>query len=78
MDIRLTLDKVKEQQEVKVIKIVGGWGVRQRLNQMGIHPGDQILVKRSAIMGGPILIQVHGADVALGRGVTRKVIVKKI
>lgn len=57
---------------------MGGWGIRQRLNQMGIHPGDQILVKRSAFMGGPVLIHVHGADVALGRGMTRKVVVEKI
>ena len=76
MGNQLTLDKVKEQQKVKVIKIMGGWGIRQRLNQMGIHPGDQILVKRSAIMGGPVLIQVHGADVALGRGMTRKIMVE--
>jgi ferrous iron transport protein A len=78
MEHQLTLDRIPENQEVKVVRILGGWGIRQRLNQMGIHPGDTILVKRSAIMGGPILIRVHGADVALGRGMTRKVIVQEI
>jgi ferrous iron transport protein A len=78
MGHQLTLDRIRENQEVKVVRILGGWGIRQRLNQMGIHSGDTILVKRSAIMGGPILIRVHGADVALGRGMTRKVIVQEI
>ena len=78
MEHQLTLDRIRENQEVKVLRILGGWGIRQRLNQMGIHPGDTLLVKRSAIMGGPILIRVHGADVALGRGMTRKVIVQEI
>ena len=78
MEHQLTLDRIRENQEVKVVRILGGWGIRQRLNQMGIHPGDTVLVKRSAIMGGPILIRVHGADVALGRGMTRKVIVQEI
>jgi ferrous iron transport protein A len=78
MENQFTLDQVQGNQEVKVVRILGGWGIRQRLNQMGIHPGDKILVKRSAIMGGPILIRVHGSDVALGRGMTRKVIVQEV
>ena len=78
MEHQLTLDRIRENQEVKVVRILGGWGIRQRLNQMGIHCGDTVLVKRSAIMGGPILIRVHGADVALGRGMTRKIIVQEI
>ncbi|MFH1942750.1 MAG: FeoA domain-containing protein [bacterium] len=75
MTDRLTLDTVKTAMSVEVVEIEGGWGVRQRLNQMGIHAGDRILVKRSGIMGGPILIQVQGMEVALGRGMARKVLV---
>jgi ferrous iron transport protein A len=74
----LTLEKVKKDIRVEVIEIQGGWGVRQRLNQMGIHPGDQLFVKRSGIMGGPMLLQVHGMDVAVGKGMAQKVLVKEI
>jgi len=72
----MTLDKVKENQKVKVISISGGWGVRQRLGCLGIHPGDMITIKRSAIMQGPILIKIHGNQVALGRGVASRVLVE--
>jgi len=72
-----TLDHIERSNEVIVQKIEGGWGLRQRLNQMGIHVGDTILVKRSGILGGPIHIQIHGMDVALGRGMARKIIVKE-
>ena len=72
----ITLDLAKENQKVKVMDISGGWGIRQRLGCLGIHPGDTITVKRSAIMRGPILINVHGNQVALGRGVARKIIVE--
>ena len=78
MEHQLTLDRIRENHEVKVVRILGGWGIRQRLNQIGVHPGDKILIKRSAIMGGPILVRVRGADVALGRGMTRKVVVEEI
>lgn len=72
------MDRVKNTTQVRVVEINGGWGVRHRLNRMGIHPGDIVLVKRSGIMGGPIVIQVHGMDVALGRGLAGKVIVSEI
>jgi len=71
-----TLDLAKESQRVKVVDVSGGWGIRQRLGCLGIHPGDMITVKKSAIMHGPILISVHGNQVALGRGVARKVTVE--
>ena len=72
----ITLDLIREGKKVKVIDISGGWGIRQRLGGLGIHPGDIITVKRSAIMRGPILISVHGNQVALGRGVARRVVVE--
>ena len=74
----LTLDQIDKDKTVEVVEIQGGWGVRQRLNQMGIHPGDHILVKRSGFMGGPILVQVHGTDVAIGKGMAQKVNVREI
>jgi len=72
----ITLDLVKEGRKVKVLDISGGWGIRQRLGCLGIHPGDEIIIRTSAIMRGPILISVHGNQVALGRGVARKIIVE--
>ena len=72
----ITLDSIGENQKVKVVSISGGWEIRQRLGCLGIHPGDIIIVKRSAIMRGPILISVHGNQVALGRGVARRVVLE--
>ncbi len=78
MDDQWTLDRVRKDMEVRVVGIQGGWGVRQRLNQMGIHPGDRVFVRRSGVMGGPLLIQIHGTEVALGRGMARKILVQEI
>jgi len=72
----ITLDSIGENKKAKVVSISGGWGIRQRLGCLGIHPGDIITIKKSAIMRGPILISVHGNQVALGRGVARKVMVE--
>ncbi len=71
----MTLDQIKSGETVLVEHIKGGWGCSQRLNQMGIHAGDPVKIKRNAVLGGPILIQVHGSEVALGRGMARHVVV---
>lgn len=71
----MTLDRVERDLSVKVRSIEGGWGTRHRLNRLGIHPGDEIRVKRGGVMGGPILVQIHGMEVALGRGMAQKVVV---
>lgn len=72
----LTLDVVEKDKEMVVMTIEGGWGARHRLNRLGIHPGDTIVVKRSGMMRGPIHIRVHGMEVALGRGMASKVVVR--
>jgi len=73
-----TLDRVYENRKATVIEIQGGAGLRQRLGQMGIHPGDRITVVRYGALRGPILVEVHGSQVALGRGIASKVVVEEM
>jgi ferrous iron transport protein A len=73
-----TLDQMHESNKAKVIDIQGGQRIRQRLGQMGIHPGDIITILRYGALRGPILIEIHGSQVALGRGIASKVIVEEM
>jgi len=70
-----TLDQVPVGLPVKVVDIQAGWGLRRRLSQMGIHPGDKLIVTRSGALGGPVIVSCHGVEIALGRGLARKIIV---
>jgi Fe2+ transport system protein FeoA len=45
---------------------------------MGLCPGREVKVIRYAPMGGPILVDVEGRSVALGRGIASRVKVEKI
>lgn len=73
-----TLDQVYENKKATVIDIQGGQGVRKRLGQMGVHPGDTITMLRYGVLRGPILIEVHGSQVALGRGIASKILVEEV
>jgi ferrous iron transport protein A len=73
---KITLDLIPLNSKVKVLEIFGGWGIRERLSQLGIHPGDIVEVIGSGILAGPILVNVHNSEVALSRGMAKKVVVQ--
>jgi ferrous iron transport protein A len=73
-----TLDQIYENKKATVIDIKGGQRIRQRLGQMGIHPGDTITMLRYGALRGPLLIEVHSSQVALGRGIASRIIVEEL
>jgi ferrous iron transport protein A len=75
--MQTTLDQVYENKKAIVIDIQGGQGIRRRLGEMGIHPGDTITILRYGALRGPILIEVHGSQVAIGRGIASKILVEE-
>ena len=50
--------------------------LHSKLMQYGLHIGDRMRVVRSAPLGGPLLIEVDGREIALGRRVAEKIFVE--
>jgi ferrous iron transport protein A len=69
----MALDTVGTRKEVRVIAIDGGHGVRSHLNLLGIHVGDWLTVVERAPFRGPVLVNINGSRVAIGRGIAAKV-----
>jgi len=69
----VTLRDVKAGQMVVIKSLWGGFGQRRKLLGLGIYPGEKIKMLQSAGFGGPVLIEVRGVEVALGRGIAGKV-----
>ena len=74
----LTLDGIPSGEKVQIHSISGGWGIRQRLNQIGLHTGDTLLVKRGCHYGGPVLVHFRHADIAIGRGMAHMINVTRL
>ena len=72
----LTLDRVSAGQEARVLQIAAGTSATRQLAQFGICAGTTLTVRRSAPMGGPVLVDSGGSTVAIGRGMARKVTVQ--
>ncbi|GAI64119.1 unnamed protein product [marine sediment metagenome] len=71
-----TLAGMQIGQSGVVIQIQGGHGLVNRLNSLGIRPGKRITKTSSMIMRGPVTIQVDRAQVAIGFGMARRIIVE--
>ncbi|MCX6080435.1 MAG: FeoA family protein [Chloroflexi bacterium] len=61
---------------VKVMGFEGGVKFQDRLLHHGLYPGDLARILRSAPLDGPLLVEVGGRELALGRGVAQKIIVE--
>jgi ferrous iron transport protein A len=70
------LTELPKGSKVKVVDIVAGKGLRDRLLQMGLTPGTIVEVVENS--SGPIILSVRGVTIALGRGMASKVLVEEL
>ncbi len=70
----MPLTSVNPGQEVTLIDIQGGRGLRSKLYSMGLIPGVKLRLLGNR--GGPIMVAVNDTRLALGFGMARKIIVK--
>ena len=54
----------------------GSWGFKKRLMDMGLTPGTEVTVAKTAPLGGPIEICVRGSRLVLGRGMAKRILVR--
>ncbi|MEI6156975.1 MAG: FeoA domain-containing protein [Atribacterota bacterium] len=59
-----------------VHQIAGGPGVENKLCVMGVVPGKRITKVSQLPAGGPVVIRLDEHELALGRGVAQKIVIK--
>jgi len=74
----MVLLDVKKGVWARVLRLDGGANVRDKLTQHGLYPGDCVRVLRAAPLGGPLLVDVNGREIALGRGIAQKILVEEV
>lgn len=61
-----------------VVYLYGGRGLVRRLADMGLTPGVKVTVVRKGLLRGPVQVVVRGTNLALGYGVARRVLVRRV
>jgi Fe2+ transport system protein FeoA len=74
----MSLLDIKIGKSVKIVGFEGGKGLKTKMTRYGLYPGDIARLLRVAPFHGPVLIEVSGREIALGRGVAANVQVESI
>jgi ferrous iron transport protein A len=59
-----------------ITALEGGWGMQERLRSMGLAEGQRIAKLSALALGGPIVVMVNRTQIAIGRGMARRILVK--
>ena len=73
----MSLMMLKADTQVRVVSIGGGHGMRHRLAEMGVKEGSILKVIRNS-SGGPVIVEVMGGRLVVGRGMAARVFVEAV
>jgi len=73
----IALTELGQGEEGIVVSLHGGRGAQERLRALGIVEGQKLRKLSSLALGGPVIVLVNRAQVALGRGMARKITVRR-
>lgn len=68
------LYEMNKGEKGKVLTIKGGKGRILRLAELGIVPGEEIILIQKSF--GPIIVRVKETNLALGRGIAQNILVE--
>ncbi len=74
----MVLTDAEIRKTLRITGFVEGYNLEGRLRQLGLVPGDQLRILRHAPLGGPLLVEINGREIALGRGVASRVEVEEV
>lgn len=66
-----SLDNISPNTEVKVVRILAGIRARHFLADLGVIEGEKVRVIKNNF--GPLIVEVKGTRIALGRGLASKI-----
>ena len=74
--MRMPLIMLPEGAQATVVEVYGGRGLCRRLAEMGFNVGDRVRMIKNH-RPGPVMVEVKDSRVALGTGITMKIIVEE-
>jgi len=72
----IPLARISEGEEVKVYCVNCGRGLRKRFCDLGLYDGTMVKVIKNDVVG-PMILEIKGYKLAIGRGQAQKIMVDK-
>jgi len=74
---KISLVHIKANHKGKVMEILGGTNLQERLMNMGVYKGKEVTKLSHIGLRGPVVIKTGRSILALGHGVAAKVILEQ-
>ena len=74
--MKTSLTNVDAGESVLVVELMGGHGMHNRLEQLGIRKGTVLTIVRAPGVRGPVVVSVGGSQVAVGFGIASRILVE--
>lgn len=75
--MEISLIDLKSGERGVVKEVQGGHGMVMHLGALGIRKGKSITVITRHPFGGPLVIEVDGREITLGRGLATRIVLEK-
>jgi len=72
---RISLRHMEAGQRGTIVGVIGGHGLRRRLEAMGVRPGKTITKLSGQVFRGPVTLRVDHTQIAIGFGMANKIVV---
>jgi len=72
---KISLAQFKTNQKGKIIEILGGTTLQNKLMNMGVYKGKEVTKLSHIGLRGPVVIKVGRSILALGHGIASKIII---
>jgi ferrous iron transport protein A len=72
----IKLSELTNGKKAKIISLDGGQDLRRKLRTIGIREGKLVKLVTAQPIGGPMVINIDGEQVAIGRGMAQKIMIE--
>ena len=69
------LTELPSRRDATIVALSGGRGLQARLRSLGLSEGQKIRKVSKIALGGPVVVEVNRSQVAIGRGMARRIVV---
>lgn len=76
--MKVSLASMKAGESGIVVEFLGGRGFVNRLNALGIRLCKKITKVNTMLMRGPVIVDIDGMKIAIGRGMAQRIIVEVV
>ncbi len=76
MEMERYLTDLAKGEEGIIVALQGGSGMQQRLRRLGLDEGQAIRKLSDLALGGPVIVLVNRTQVAIGRGMASRILVR--